>query len=79
MTPKEKAEELLMQYMLIPQDGGYIVNVEHGRKCTLRIIIEVQHALAENGILSEFWYETGQELEKLYKIYLKEYKHDNGE
>jgi hypothetical protein len=79
MTPKEKAEDLLMQYMVVPKDGAYAVNVEHGRKCTLKTIIEVQHALAENGILSEFWYETGQELEKIYKLYLKEYKPNNGE
>lgn len=73
MTPKEKAEELLMYYMQVPKDNGYVINVEHGRKNAFKAIIEVQHAIAKTGILSGFWFETGEELEKIYKKYKKEY------
>jgi hypothetical protein len=54
MTPKEKAEELLMYYMQVPKDNGYVINIEHGKKNSLKAIIEVQYAIAKTGVLSGF-------------------------
>jgi hypothetical protein len=78
MTPKEKAEELLMYYMQVPKDNGYVINIEHGRKNAIKAIIEVQYAIVQTGVLSGFWFETGEELEKIYKKYKKEFKKIDG-
>ena len=79
ITPKEKAEELLMYYMEVPvKGGGYTIDVEHGKTNAFKAIIEVQHGIAEHGILSGFWYEVGEELRKIYKQYKKEYKNKDG-
>ena len=62
ITPKEKAQELLMYYMEVPvKGGGYTIDVEHGKTNAFKAIIEVQHGIAEHGILSGFWYEVGEE------------------
>jgi hypothetical protein len=75
ITPKDKAEELLMYYMEVPvKGGGYTIDVEHGKKNAFKAIIEVQYGIAELGHLSGFWYQTGEELEKIYKKYKQEYK-----
>jgi hypothetical protein len=73
MTPKQKAEELLMYYMEVPKDNGYVINIEHGRQNAFKAIIEVQYAIAQTGKLSGFWFETGEELERIYKKYKKEF------
>lgn len=75
MTPKNKAEELLMYYMQVPvKGGGYTIDVDHGKTNAFKAIIEVQYGIAEHGILSGFWYEVGEELGRIYTKYKHEYK-----
>ena len=75
ITPKDKAEELLMYYMQVPtKDGGYTINIDHGKRNAFKAIIEVQDGIAETGRLSGFWYQTGEELERIYTKYKHEYK-----
>jgi hypothetical protein len=75
ITPKDKAEELLMYYMQVPtKDGGYTINIDHGKRNAFKAIIEVQYGIAETGRLSGFWYQTGEELERIYTKYKHEYK-----
>lgn len=79
ITPKDKAEELLMYYMQIPKDGGYVIDVDHGKRNAFKAIIEVQYGIAETGHLSGFWYQTGVELEKIYTKYKHQYKNEDAE
>lgn len=78
MTSFEKAETLLNQFMVVPTGGAYTINFDHGRNCALKLVFEVQNELSRQGIFSNFWRETGIEIENIYKKYLQEYKNNDG-
>jgi len=55
MTPKEKAEELLMYYMEVPvKGGGYTIDVEYGKTNAFKAIIEVQHGIGNMVFYLDF-------------------------
>ena len=64
MTPKEKAEELFTNYLILfPEfynDKEYGYNDDKAKQCTL---IAVDELIKETG--SKYWYDVKQEIEKL--------------
>jgi hypothetical protein len=62
MTPKEKAEDLLLTYSILEDGQNHLV-----KKCALITVDKIMDALDKNGGGWDFnyWEEVKQEIEKL--------------
>ena len=62
MTPKEKAEELLLKFSQVPIEGSlmWYVAYEFSKQFSLIVVDEL---IKETG--SKYWYEVKQEIDKL--------------
>ena len=62
MTPKEKAEELVVKYM-------FLLNVDSAisktKQCALLVVNEILNNIQFDEYLTEYWQEVKQEIEKL--------------
>ncbi len=68
MTPKEKAEELVLNMKLAPDEFGYInTNVHRHKQCALIAVDEIIEELIETDFANRFsyWQEVKHEIEKL--------------
>ena len=65
MTPKEKAQELYSKFYYIIPSNEMAKDEEASKKCALIAVDEISNELTSRGILSGFWYEVKQEIEKL--------------
>ena len=72
MTPKEKAEDLWYKFDEIIALNSWAdekTNIDElvrlPKKCALIAVDEISNELTSRGILSGFWYEVKQEIEKL--------------
>ena len=77
MTPKEKAEELVLKFKELPQEGTlmFYVSFEIGKQCALIAVDEILKSGCTfpsnntyygcNEEASEYWLEVKSELEKL--------------
>lgn len=70
MTPKEKAKQMVDQYLdIFPSRNSimYIPDVETAQKCALRAVDEIIEEMVEWAIIPriDYWSEVRQEIEKL--------------
>jgi len=60
MTPKEKAENLVLKYSILSEGNNHLV-----KKCALISVDEIFQVLPDIQGLWEYWYKVKQEIEKL--------------
>ena len=67
MTPKEKAEELVLRYLRIDNNTKEWFNSYIAKQCVLIAVDEIIEQCYNNGInySYNFWQEVKQEIEKL--------------
>jgi hypothetical protein len=72
MKPKEKAEELVLKFKELPQEGTvmFYLAFEISKQCALIAVDEIYKELTKNvwifnGFRSKYWEEVKQEIEKL--------------
>ena len=65
MTPKEKADELLTKYINQWFVFGDYLSIAKAKQCALILVYEVIDELKSRGILSGYWYEVYEEIEKM--------------
>lgn len=70
MTPKEKAEELVLKFKELPQEGTlmFYVTFEISKQCALIAVDEILNnnkILFEDVLNDQYWQEVKQEIELL--------------
>lgn len=70
MTPKEKAEELVLRYLRIDNNTNEWFNLHIAKQCALITVDEILEELLECGEVwmksrIKYWQEVKQEIEKL--------------
>jgi hypothetical protein len=71
MTPKEKAEELVLKFREVPQENtmmwyaGFEISKEFALIAVSEIIKALRKDLPEIGLGKGYWYDVKQEIESL--------------
>jgi hypothetical protein len=69
MTSKEKAEELIIKFAKLPEEGSlmWYLSFEIAKKCALLLVDEILKVTSESYDIDHinWWQEVKQEIEKL--------------
>jgi hypothetical protein len=65
MTPKEKAEELILKYLRIDNNTSEWFNTHIAKQCALIAVDEIISTFAIMGLGSKFYEDVKTEIEKL--------------
>jgi len=67
MTPKEKAEELILKFKQLPKEGtlAWYLSFELSKQCALIAVDEILSVVWYVPVDIEYWQEVKQEIEAL--------------
>ena len=65
MTPRKKANDLVLEMHRIENDPNFYMSIDNAKKCALIAVENIIGMVDEESLYSQYWDEVKEEIQKL--------------